>query len=61
MDAGALLIATYLPGELSRREIGEMEVDEFIHCCSKAIYARSMRRDDIKHAVLEAVNELFGN
>lgn len=61
MDAGELLIATYLPGAIPREEIRGLDVDEFIRYCSQAIYARSMRRDDIKAAIMEAAGDLFAN
>lgn len=59
MENGELLIYSYLPQRLLPKDIGHLDVDEFLNLCAKALYIRSMRIDDMKAGTLQALDEVL--
>ena len=54
-----LLIHTYLPGELLPASVEDMYADEFLSLAAAARYARHMRQEDLKTAMVKALAEAF--
>lgn len=59
MDAGGLLIHAYLPALLIPKDLGAMDLENFIKLMAMADYVRDLRIEDIRAGFDKAFEDIM--
>lgn len=54
------MIYTYLPQQIIKKPVREMDFEEFFSYYAKAEYARSLRIEEIEIGIVKGISDIFG-